>query len=116
MDTDTTVKLTGAQARQLRQARGWTRQRLAAETGLSVRMIGDFETGRRQPHASNLDKIMSVLVVPGVPEETRSRWPEEIGLFLDVLGAFLTALPEADRAEEMRLLFADIGARRQNRS
>lgn len=114
METSTQVKLTGEQARQLRQARGWTRQRLAAETGLSLRMIGDFETGKRQPHPSNLDRIIGALVVPGVPEETRSRWPEDIGLFLDVLGAFLAALPLEDRAEEQRLIFADIGRRRQH--
>lgn len=112
METREAVKLTGEQTRQLRKARGWTVQRLAAETGLSSRMIGDFERGARQPHPVNLDRIMAALVVPGVPEATRSTWPEDIGLFLDVLGAFLAALPEGDRGEEMRLIFTDIGIRR----
>lgn len=111
METAEAVKLTGEQARQLRRMRGWSRDRLAAETGLSERMIGDFERGVRQPHKSNLDKIMAALKVSGDALETRRQWPDDLTEFFDLLAALFAPMTPDERAAEYRALFKDIGQR-----
>lgn len=116
METQEQVELTGAQARQLRKMRGWTREDLRRVTGLSVRMIGDFETGRRQPHPANLAKIMDALEVTGDADQTRAAWPPDLTEFFDLLAALLAPMTFEERAAEYRALFQDIGQRHLHRT
>lgn len=116
METQERVELTGQQARQLRAMRGWSRERLREETGLSVRMILDFESGKRQPHPSNLAKIMAALDYSGDEVVTRAAWPKDLTEFFDLLAALLAPMSFEERAAEYRALFQDIGQRHLHRT
>lgn len=109
--TETERTLTGAQVKQLRLARRWSQKRLAQESGVSERMIRDLEADRHAPQPANLKALLDVLIVDGDPEETRASWPEDVRLYLDILGAYLAALPEPERLPEMKRLIASIAER-----
>lgn len=98
--------MTGAQIRQHRRARKWTQAQLAEAAGVSVRMIQDAESGKHTPQPENMRAIAAALEVEGVPEETRAAWPADVQVFLDIMGATLTAMSEADRAIQMRRIYA----------
>lgn len=51
----------GARVRYLREARGWTQERLAQEAGVSKSFISEMEHDRRNPSAEKLLEIASVL-------------------------------------------------------
>ena len=52
---------TGARVRYLREARGWTQERLAQEAGVSKSFISEVEHDRRNPSAEKLLEIANVL-------------------------------------------------------
>ena len=68
----------------LRMQRGWTQEKLAEYTGLSVRTIRNLELGRVQnPRRSSVDLLVNALGVAAggrqnteVPEHMRWRWPQ----------------------------------------
>lgn len=47
----------------LRRARGWTQQQLGRKLGLSMRIVGYWEDGARQPTAESLEKLADVFGV-----------------------------------------------------
>lgn len=49
-----------------RQARGWTREKLAVEVGVARATIDNIENGRRDPGVSTIEKIASVLGITGL--------------------------------------------------
>jgi transcriptional regulator with XRE-family HTH domain len=51
----------GPRVRYLREARGWTQERLAQEAGVSKSFISEMEHDRRNPSAEKLLEIASVL-------------------------------------------------------
>ena len=44
----------------------WSQARLAAEVGVGLSTVKDFEAGRRIPHGRNLEAIKSALEAAGV--------------------------------------------------
>jgi len=68
MDDDTTALATaiGDRVRQERAARGWTLDRLAAEAGISRRMVVNVEQGATNPSVGTLLRLSSALGV-GLP-------------------------------------------------
>jgi transcriptional regulator with XRE-family HTH domain len=53
-----------ARARDLRMARGWSRERLAMEAGLSPDAIARIERGERNPRLETLERIGAAVGVP----------------------------------------------------
>jgi transcriptional regulator with XRE-family HTH domain len=51
----------GTRVRYLREARGWTQERLAQEAGLSKSFVSEVEHDRRNPSAEKLLEIANVL-------------------------------------------------------
>jgi len=51
----------GARVRYLREAQGWTQDRLAQEAGVSKSFVSEMEHDRRNPSAEKLLEIASVL-------------------------------------------------------
>ena len=54
----------GRKLASLRKARGWSRYRLATESGISRDHIGNIERGRKDPTISLLIRIAKALDVP----------------------------------------------------
>lgn len=57
------LKQFGERVRQLRQARGWSQERLAAEVGIDRTYIGGVERGERNLGLRNVYKIAEALGV-----------------------------------------------------
>lgn len=64
MDPHHLTQHIGKVLRELRQARGWTLDQLAAQTGVSKPMLGQIERGESNPTVVTLWKIASGLHVP----------------------------------------------------
>ena len=69
------VPIDGQVIRRAREAKGWSREKLAAELGLSHRTVERYETGARRP-----------------PRDTMLRLTLLLGVTLTDLGVDLTAL------------------------
>ena len=54
----------GGQIRKLRKRRGWTLQRLAEQSGLSVSFLSQVERGLSSPSISSLGAVANALEVP----------------------------------------------------
>lgn len=52
-----------ARLRQLREARRLSQQDLAAATGITQRLLSEYETGKTQPRLDNLQRIATALGV-----------------------------------------------------
>lgn len=91
-----------ARVRRIRKERGLTQQELADRAGLPLRTYQSFESGEtRRPQGETLAAILEAVGLTdednAVAAQTRSEWPLDVRVFLDMLGAFLTALPEERR-------------------
>lgn len=83
-------KQAGSRAAQLRDAKGWTQDDLARETGLTAKTISRFENGRNEGRRDTVRRIADAL---GVDEH------ELIGTPPDPLG--LGGPSQLDRIEAM---------------
>ena len=91
-----------ARIRNARKARGWGQKELAAAVGVSTGTIGNLERGLNATHPETLRAIFRVLDIEEVAgddiaAETREGWPSDVRVFLDIMGLFLTAMPEDER-------------------
>lgn len=89
-----------ARVRAERKRRRLTQEEVADLAGVSLRAYQMFETRKSVPQAENLRSILAALEIdPGdeTARATRSGWPADVQVFLDVMGAFLSALSEEDR-------------------
>ncbi len=69
----------GTLVRELREARGLTRQQMEDQTGVGASTIRSFETGRHKPTALMLRRLMKSLAMVDLPELA-----EQAGLTLDL--------------------------------
>jgi transcriptional regulator with XRE-family HTH domain len=65
-----TVIMSPEQCRAARGWLGWSQQELAEKARVGISTIRDFEAGRRQPIANNLDAMRRVLQAAGIAFET----------------------------------------------
>lgn len=87
---------------------GWTQDRLAEESGVSARTVSDFARRTRTPNEETLDAIARAMAVLPDPDDVRNSWPKEMRIFLDLIGVWLMARPEAEREALMRDLARQI--------
>lgn len=86
--------------REAREARGWTQEELAANSGVPKRTIQEIENGRvRKPHRATDLKLRAALDIQGDAVKERSEWPEDVQKILDIVGAYMMAIPPADRIQ-----------------
>lgn len=100
-----------------RRARGWRQEDLAAQARVSLGTVSNFERKISAPQPGNLRAILRVLELEGqagdeVASETRSEWEPDVKAFLDVIGIYLSALPDDERAETIRSITRHIVAQR----
>jgi transcriptional regulator with XRE-family HTH domain len=53
----------GKEVRRLREAKGWSQAKLAAETGMAVSGISQIENDKRNPNSATLTKLAKALEV-----------------------------------------------------
>jgi len=92
-----------ARIRKERKARGWTQEELADRAHVSLRTVQNVEGRKSTPQPENLRALLAALDIElagdDVAAETRATWPPEIQVFLDMLGAYLMAMPERTRLD-----------------
>lgn len=90
-----------ARVRAERKSRKMTQQQLADSAGVALRTVQMFESGKAQLQPANLRAVLGVLGIDPdgnqVADDTRAGWPGDIQVFLDVMGAYLSSMPEAER-------------------
>jgi transcriptional regulator with XRE-family HTH domain len=89
-----------------RKARRLGQQEVAELAGVSLNTLGNFERHLSVPQPTKLRQILDVLDLTSeagdaVASATRGEFSPDIKTFLDVMGLFLTALPEGERTEVM---------------
>ena len=87
---------------------GWTQEQLASESGMSDRAVSDFVRATTTPNEETLDAIARAMNVLPNPNDVRASWPKEMQVFLDLIGVWLMARPEAEREALMRDLARQI--------
>lgn len=103
----------GQMIARLREERGWSQEELAQHADVPKRTIQDVELDKvKTPQRRTRTKLEMALDIEGNAEQTRRSWPADVQVFLDVMGAFLSALPENRRLDMMREITMDIVAER----
>lgn len=87
----------GAEIRSARKARKMTQQQLAAAAHISLRTVASIERGEHATQSGNVEAVLRVLDLDVDAERARSNWPAEVTVFLDMMGAYLSSLPESQR-------------------
>lgn len=93
-------------ARERRKELGLSQTEAAQRAGMSLRAYQNFESGQTKPQEDNLDGIIRALGLAEeqevIAEETRSEWPRDVQVYLDMVGAYLATLDDETRIQWMR--------------
>ena len=85
-----------------RGAAGLTQQQLSDATGVHVNTIKKLESGEtRRPSAQVAAALRKHLGEEPRPEEAREEFDRHTRAFLDLVGAYLMALPESQRLDKI---------------
>jgi transcriptional regulator with XRE-family HTH domain len=90
--------------RAARKRKRWKQEELAAKAGVSLGVVSNLERSKTRPQPANERAILTALGIE-TPEdaeqhdEERRAWPPDVAVFLDVMGLFLSAVPNGERAE-----------------
>jgi transcriptional regulator with XRE-family HTH domain len=103
--------------REERKRRGLSQQEVADMVGMKLRAYNAFENGKSEPQPANRRAIMRAFdpiaaESSDVGEETRSGWPRDIEVFLDMMGAYLNTLDEDARTDVIHAVTRRIFDRR----
>lgn len=92
----------GAWLVEARGRAGLTQDELAAETGVHVNTIKNLEAGNtKRPSAGIAAKLRARLGAQPSPAEVREEFDRHTRAFLDLVGAYLMALPEDRRLDRI---------------
>lgn len=93
----------------LRDERQWTQRELAEHAGVPLRTIQDIELDKvRKPQRKTAQRLAAALDIEGDARETRQSWANDVQLFLDMMGAFLSEFPETQRLKMMSSIAGDL--------
>jgi transcriptional regulator with XRE-family HTH domain len=96
-----------ARFRQLKEDEGWTQETLEQESGVPNRTVSDTLREVSVPNRETLEKLAHAVGIALTPEQNRETWPVDVGIFLDVLGIYLSK----HTLEERRVIMRDISDR-----
>lgn len=87
-----------------RKNRRWTQRELADRAEVHLGTVSNFERRKSDPQASHLRSILRVLGIEAEggdqrANHTREEWPQDVKTFLDIMGIYLTALPDERREQ-----------------
>lgn len=81
---------------------GLTQDELASETGVHVNTIKNLEAGKtKRPSAQVAASLRNRLGQAPAPAEVREEFDRHTRSFLDLVGAYLMALPEEQRLDKI---------------
>lgn len=90
----------GDRIRRAREARDWTQEDLARESGVPKRTIQEIENGRvAKPQRATDLKLRGALDIEGDADRERSEWPEDIAAIVDIVGAYMLTLTPTERIQ-----------------
>jgi transcriptional regulator with XRE-family HTH domain len=78
-----------------------TQQQVADLANVSTGTVANIESGRTVPQATKLRGVMQVL---GINEDGTLSYPKDVQVLLDVIGAWLTKMPDSDRQDAIRVI------------
>ena len=87
-----------------RRKRRWTQRELADRAEVHLGTVSNFERRKSDPQAAHLRAILRVLGIEAEAGDrranrTREEWPQDVKTFLDVMGIYLSAIPDAEREQ-----------------
>jgi transcriptional regulator with XRE-family HTH domain len=90
--------------RAARKRKRWGQQELAEKAGVSLGVVSNLERKKTRPQPGNEREILNALGIETADDaehfdEERRDWPADVAVFLDVMGLFLSACPERERAD-----------------
>lgn len=101
----------GDTIREAREARGWTQDELAQNSGVPKRTVQEIENGRvKRPQRATDLKLRQALDLEGNAERERSEWPEDVAAMVDIVGAMLMALSPPERIRWFATVMRDAGS------
>ena len=92
------AQVTGHRIVEAREALGWSQAELAARTGFTDNTIRKVERGERVRPGTLRRILDEVGVEPAAEVQSRVGFPPDVQVVLDLVGMYLVALPEAERA------------------
>lgn len=96
----------GAKIKPARQKKGMTQQELAEMSGVSLKTIGNIESGRIVPQMANLRKLMIALDLGPDPADSL---PADVHTWLAILGPLIANLPAERRNSVMLKVVTSLG-------
>lgn len=91
----------GRQVVAAREALGWSQTELAARAGFTDNTIRKVENGVRVAPATFRKVLDTVGIAPEVDQMQKIGYPRDVQALMDLVGMYLTAIPEDDRPEVM---------------
>lgn len=93
----------------IRDEKGWKQKDLAARAKVPLRTLQSIESGETQkPQRATRIALNEALGIEGDVQQERESWPADVQIFLDMMGAWLTSMPEGQRLSRMRDLTVQI--------
>lgn len=103
----------GAKIRPARHEMGLTQQEVAEMSGVSLKTIGNIESGRIVPQAASLRRLMMALDLGPDPADSFS---DDVHTWLAILGPLIANLPADTRGEVMLGVVKSLGEEIAGRS
>lgn len=90
--------------RTARKRKRWGQQELATRANVSLGVVSNLERKLTRPQPANERAILAALGIESdddarAIDEERRDWPRDVAVFLDVMGLFLSSIPEDARAD-----------------
>lgn len=92
------AQVTGHRIVEAREALGWSQAELAERTGFTDNTIRKVERGERVRPGTLRRILDEVGVEPAAEVQSRVGFPPDVQVVLDLVGMYLVALPEEERA------------------
>lgn len=92
------AQITGQKIVEAREAHGWSQAELAERTGFTDNTIRKVERGERVRPGTLRAILDAVGIEPVAEVHARVGFPADVQVVLDLVGMYLVALPEEERA------------------
>jgi transcriptional regulator with XRE-family HTH domain len=109
---DATLKSVAARFTAARKAKGLQQKDIAEAAGVSTTTISTFENGKSMPQRSTRAAITRALgedvFDDDLADEAMLGWPDDVQVYIKVVGGYLAALPPDKRAAVMGRWMAEM--------
>lgn len=92
----------GERLARARDELGLTQEQFAEESGIPLRTLQDIENGKVARPQRKTRALVDAYLGLNQAGQTAEEWTSDVQAFLDILGAYLTALPQTERTAMIR--------------